>query len=132
MDLLCMDLFVLVQEGYAERILRRAGLALAALGPAMLLLGTVLPWLPEEYRLRGGAGWLYATNTLGSVAGSLCATWWLLPALGFAHAAWAIGVGIALLAAGLLPGRPLLALVPAPAAPPLPVAAAPGGGPAPR
>src|SRR5262249_53609109 len=44
MDLLCMDLFVLVQEGYAERILRRAGLALAALGPAMLLLGTALPW----------------------------------------------------------------------------------------
>jgi spermidine synthase len=98
-----MDLYALVEEGYAERIARRAGLALAALGPAMLLLGTALPWLLEEYRERGGAGWLYATNTLGSVAGSLSATWLLLPALGFARSAWAFGAAIALLSAALLP-----------------------------
>jgi spermidine synthase len=97
-----MDLLALVDTGYVERIARRAGLALAALGPAMLLLGTVLPWLLEEYRERGGAGWLYATNTLGAVAGSLCATWLLLPAFGFARSAWGIGAAIALLAAALL------------------------------
>jgi spermidine synthase len=108
-----MDLLAAAPPGYAARVLRRAGLALAALGPAMLLLGTALPWLLEEYRERGGAGWLYALNTLGSVAGSLCATWLLLPALGFARSAWAIGAGIALVAAGSVPRRRVLALAPA-------------------
>jgi predicted membrane-bound spermidine synthase len=96
-----MDLLVAGAEGYADRIARRSLLALATLGAPMLLLGTVLPWLLEEYRRRGGAGWLYATNTLGSVLGSLLATWVFLPTLGFAHTAWAIGAGVALLAAAL-------------------------------
>ena len=111
-----MDLLVAVEGGYAAHMLRRAGLALAALGPAMLLLGTVLPWLLDEYRERGGAGWLYAANTLGSVAGSLGATWLLLPALGFARTAWVVGSALALCAAAVLARRRALALVPAAAA----------------
>jgi len=74
----------------------------------MLLLGTALPWLLEEYRDRGGAGWLYATNTLGSVLGSLLATWVCLPLLGFARTAWVIGAGAVLLAATLRPRGRLL------------------------
>jgi spermidine synthase len=96
-----MDLLVSGTTGYAERIARRAAMALATLGVPMLLLGAVLPWLLEEYQKRGGAGWLYAQNTLGSVAGSLLATWCLLPTLGFARTAWAVGAGVALLAAGV-------------------------------
>jgi len=104
-----MDLLVQGTEGYGPRIARRALLALATLGGPMLLLGTVLPWLLEEYRDRGGTGWLYATNTLGSVLGSLLATWLGLPSLGFARTAWAIGAGAVLLAALLRPrGRILV------------------------
>jgi spermidine synthase len=104
-----MDILVQGTEGYGPRIARRALLALATLGVPMLLLGTVLPWLLEEYRDRGGAGWLYATNTLGSVLGSLLATWLCLPVLGFARTAWAIGAGAVLLAASVRPrGRILV------------------------
>jgi len=104
-----MDLFVQGTQGYGARIARRSLLALATLGTPMLLLGTVLPWLLEEYRDRGGAGWLYATNTLGSVLGSLLATWLFLPVLGFARTAWAIGAGAVLLAATVRPrGRVLV------------------------
>ena len=96
-----MDLVVQDTQAYGARIAWRSLLALATLGPPMLLLGTALPWLLEEYRDRGGAGWLYATNTLGSVLGSLLATWLCLPLLGFARTAWAIGAGAVLLAATL-------------------------------
>lgn len=106
-----MDLLVQGTQGYGARIARRGILALATLGAPMLLLGTLLPWLLEEYRDRGGAGWLYATNTLGSVLGSLLATWALLPLLGFARTAWAIGAATVLLAALLRPrGRALVVL----------------------
>jgi spermidine synthase len=111
-----MDLLAHGTEGYADRIARRSLLTLATLGAPMLLLGTVLPWLLEEYRQRGGAGWLYAANTLGSVLGSLLATWALLPALGFARTAWAIGAGVALLAAALRPRGFALGLAAAAAA----------------
>jgi spermidine synthase len=104
-----MDILVIGTEGYAERIARRSLLTVATLGLPMLLLGSVLPWLLEEYRARGGAGWLYAANTLGSVLGSLLATWSLLPSLGFARTAWAVGLGVAALAAVVRPrGRALV------------------------
>jgi spermidine synthase len=106
-----MDILVLGTEGYGARIARRSLLAVATLGGPMLLLGTVLPWLLEEYRDRGGAGWLYATNTLGSVLGSLLATWACLPLLGFARTAWAVGAGAVLLAAAVRArGRALVLL----------------------
>lgn len=105
-----MDLLVQGTQGYGPRIARRALLALGTLGIPMLLLGTVLPWLLEEYRDRGGTGWLYATNTLGSVLGSLVATWLCLPLLGFARTAWAIGAGSVLLAAILGPRGRILVL----------------------
>jgi len=99
-----MDVLAASQAGYAARIARRALLALAALGPPMLLLGSVLPWLLEQWRERGGAGWLYGANTAGCVLGSLAATFVLLPALGFARSAWCVGAGVALLAALVRPG----------------------------
>jgi spermidine synthase len=104
-----MDILALGTEGYAERIARRSLLSVATLGLPMLLLGSVLPWLLEEYRARGGAGWLYAANTFGSVLGSLLATFALLPSLGFARSAWAIGLGVSALAAAVRPrGRALV------------------------
>jgi hypothetical protein len=45
-----MDMLATSQDGYAALVTRRALLALAALGRALLLLGSVLPWLLEEYR----------------------------------------------------------------------------------
>lgn len=99
-----MDVLAASQDGYAALVTRRALLALAALGPAMLLLGSVLPWLLEEYHERGGTGWLYGANTVGCVLGSLVATFALLPTLGFARSAWCVGAGVAALAALVQPG----------------------------
>lgn len=78
-------------------------LSLVVVGPGVLLLATALPWFLESHPEPRQSGRLYALNTLGSVAGSLAAAWLLLPHLGFARAAWAIGLlvlGVALLRAG--------------------------------
>jgi spermidine synthase len=74
---------------------------LAALGPAVALLATVLPWSLEAFPAPAATGRLYAWNALGSVAGSLAAAWWVLPALGFATTSWALGLGVVALAAAL-------------------------------
>ena len=73
-------------------------LSLAMLGPAVLFLGMALPWYLEEYAEPESSGRLYAINTLGAVAGSLVAAWILLPTLGFARTAWALGVLASVLA----------------------------------
>jgi predicted membrane-bound spermidine synthase len=72
------------------------------LGPAVLMLGTCLPRLLDERDGTQAWGRLYATNTAGSVLGSLLAAWALLPSLGFARTAWLLAgwlLAVALLVA---------------------------------
>ena len=67
----------------------------------MLLLGMVLPWLLAEFGDPERCGWLYGSNTLGAVFGSLFAAWVLLPWLGFARSAWLMGLLIVVLGVAL-------------------------------
>ncbi len=84
----------------------RLGVALALMGPAVVAIGVVFPWLMERRPNPGDAGRLYAANTLSAVAGSLVAGWILLPILGFAATAWLAGVALAALGVALSgPGR---------------------------
>ncbi len=55
------------------------------------------------------SGWLYGLNTLGAVAGALVAALGLLPELGFAPTAWAVGAGVLVLSLGLRDGPRRLA-----------------------
>jgi spermidine synthase len=66
--------------------------AFVVVGPGMLLLGTCLPWVLDRYVAPEQWGRAYATNTLAAVAGALAGGWILLPALGFAHASWSLGI----------------------------------------
>jgi spermidine synthase len=74
-------------------------LTLAAIGPAVLCLATALPWYLEAHPDPAATGRLYGLNTLGSVAGSLVAAWGLLPVLGSARSAWALGLLVLAVAA---------------------------------
>ena len=87
------DTMDMVRNSYWAMIGVRLGYALAVLGLPMLVLGIVLPWLLEEHRETGETGRLYALNTAGAVVGSLATAWLLLPTLGFAWTAWALGGG---------------------------------------
>jgi spermidine synthase len=91
-------------DQYGLILARWLALSLATLGPAMLCLGTALPWYLDAYPQPERAGRLYGLNTLGAVAGSLSAAWLLLPLLGFARSAWLIG-GLVLALAFLLGER---------------------------
>jgi spermidine synthase len=94
-----MDILAWARWDYPALLARRFALSLATLGPAMLLLGMILPWLLEEYLEPRHCGWLYGINTAGSVLGSLIAAWILLPWLGFARTCWLLGTAVVVLAA---------------------------------
>lgn len=100
-----MDVLARAPDDYAWVLLRRFLLSLATLGPSMLLLGTVLPWLLEDYGEPRSCGWLYGINTAGSVLGALLGAWVLLPSLGFARASWLLGAGVVVFAAAQRGGR---------------------------
>ena len=85
-------------------------LSLGTIGPATLLLGTVLPWQLDARSEPARVGRLYAINTLGAVLGSLLAAWLLLPTLGFARSCWTLGIGTVLVALALSPRRAPLAI----------------------
>ncbi len=85
--------------------LARLGMSLLLLGPPMLLLGTVLPWLLDEQAHAVSQGRLYAVNTAGAIVGSLGAAWLLLPSLGFARTAWIAGLLLLLVSLPSLVGR---------------------------
>lgn len=78
--------------------------SILVLGPAIVLLGMVLPWCLETFPDPARTGRLYAFNTLGAVAGSLLAAWLFLPAAGFARTSWGVAAGVAVLA--LVASRP--------------------------
>jgi spermidine synthase len=117
--LLCGGAAILVGTPGVERIDLLAAIALphaavlalwllvtlAAIGPAMLLLATALPWFLEEISEPAATGLLYGLNTLGSVAGSLAAAWILLPWLGFARSSWLLGLLVVAVSASLQPPR---------------------------
>jgi hypothetical protein len=90
---------------YAYLVAKRLALSLGILGPSMLILGAVLPWLLEEHKEPYPAGLLYGVNTLGAVVGSLSTAWLLLPNLGFVRVAWLLGGVIAILALWRAPSR---------------------------
>ncbi len=77
---------------YVLLMLRWLGLALLVLGPAILMIGTALPLYLDRAAHAAEAGRIYAINTLGAVAGSLLASWVLIPNLGAARSSWLIGV----------------------------------------
>ncbi|MDB5218909.1 MAG: hypothetical protein JWO86_6836 [Myxococcaceae bacterium] len=81
------------------------GVSLLVLGPAMLLLGTCLPWILDAHVEPAQWGRSYAVNTIGAVAGSLVAAWIFLPAMGFTRTAWLLGAVLVLAALVALEGR---------------------------
>jgi spermidine synthase len=83
-------------------VLTWLGGSLPVLGLPMLLLGACLPWLLKDHVAPASWGRLYAVNTMGAVAGSLTTAWLLLPALGFARAAWLLG-GLVVVASLFVP-----------------------------
>lgn len=81
------------------------GVSLLVLGPAMLLVGTCLPWILDAHVEPAQWGRCYAVNTIGAVAGSLVAAWVLLPAVGLTRTAWLLGTMLVLAALGTLDGH---------------------------
>jgi len=86
-----LDLLAAFHGEYFEILARWFGVVLLIIGPAIVLLGMLLPWCMEHFGRPGDIGRLYGLNTLGAVTGSLATAWWLLPMLGFARASWLLG-----------------------------------------
>lgn len=80
--------------------------AFVLLCPATLPMGGTLPALERCARLSLGhaqaAGWLYAVNTGGAVAGVLAGTFLILPAMGFRESLWLFAGCSALAGVGAL------------------------------
>lgn len=91
------DQFAVTPSSWFGHAAYRFGLTFAALGPAMIALGSVLPRLLDAAQTPREWARLYATNTIAAVGGSLLAAWWCLPTIGFAATAWLFGaiVGLA-------------------------------------
>jgi len=93
-----------LQTTPAALTLIRFGLALLALAPATILMGSTMPMLSRFLARRsdelGGAfGELYAANTLGAILGTVLAGFFLIEILGLTGTLW-VGAGCTL-AAGL-------------------------------
>ena len=82
-------------EGGAEAAaLFQLGAAFAVLLPPTAFMGATLPLLARhsvrsEAEIGSRVGVLYAVNTAGAVAGTLCAAFWLMPELGLRRTVWA-------------------------------------------
>ena len=87
------------------------GLALVAMGPPVVLLGTSLPWLFDAAREPRDWGRLYAWNTFGCALGAIGAGWCLLPVVGPAELAIKTGIVLAALCCILLKRLPLAAMM---------------------
>ncbi len=67
--------------------------AFAVLLPPTAFMGATLPLLARhavrrEEEIASRVGVLYAVNTLGAIAGTLCAAFWLMPELGLRRTVW--------------------------------------------
>ena len=103
-----LDLAIGVSEVYTVTVATWFAISLLTVAPAVACLGTALPWCLDDTPDPGTTGRLYASNALGSVAGALVAAWGLLPVLGSSRSAWALGVGVVVLAACIAPRRRIL------------------------
>ena len=92
-------------SSYVLLQLLHLGMSLLLMGPPVLLLGTVLPWLLDEQANAAAQGRLYAVNTMGAIVGSLGAAWLLLPTLGSERTAWLAGLFLLLVSLPALAGR---------------------------
>ena len=70
-------------------------LSLYVLGPPILLLGILLPWVLDSQTNPKQWGFLYGLNALAAIFGALLTAWVLLPSFGFAKTAWMIGALVA-------------------------------------
>jgi len=88
--------------GPATKLVARAGVALVALLPATIALGTTIPLVAAHTRTLKSASWAYAANLAGAVAGTALATFYLLGSLGVSatnHVAVVIALVTAVVAA---------------------------------
>jgi spermidine synthase len=88
-------------------------LPLVLLLPATLAMGAVLPAMDGiTARLRGQAsavGGLYGANTLGAVAGTLAATFWIVPAVGFSRTQYLLALVNVICLVGVFALQPVAA-----------------------
>jgi len=98
------DLWGTAAGGYSLRAGIRVFVAMAVMGPAVILLGVALPWLLDEAKTPQAWSRVYAMNTIGAVMGSLSAAWLFMALLGPAKTSWIAGFVLA--AAGIVLVRP--------------------------
>ena len=84
----------LLEGGAAAATLFQLGAAFAVLLPPTAFMGATLPLLARhavrsETEIGSRVGVLYAVNTAGAIAGTLCAAFWLIPELGLRRTVWA-------------------------------------------
>jgi spermidine synthase len=107
----------LPEDGATVAALFQLGAAFSVLLPPTAFMGATLPLLARhavrsEAEIGSRVGVLYAVNTAGAIAGTLCAAFWLMPELGLRRTVWVgaalngVVFGLAVLlarAAGALP-----------------------------
>ncbi len=111
----------LPEGGFAVTLFQLAG-AFAVLLPPTAFMGATLPLLARhavrrEAEIASRIGLLYAVNTAGAIAGTLCAAFWLMPELGLRRTVWSGALLNALvfgMAALLARGAPLAPASPVP------------------
>jgi spermidine synthase len=104
----------LVEGAGAAAAVFQLGAAFAVLLPPTAFMGATLPLLARhavrsESEIGTRVGMLYAVNTAGAIAGTLCAAFWLMPELGLRRTVWvgaALNALIFALAARLARGAP--------------------------
>ncbi len=84
----------LPEGGAAAATLFQLGAAFAVLLPPTACMGATLPLLARhavrsQAEIGSRVGVLYAVNTTGAIAGTLCAAFWLIPELGLRRTVWA-------------------------------------------
>ena len=81
---------------YWTRIGGWLALSLAIMGPPMVTLGIVLPWILNSSVSPRQWGLFYGINTVGAVLGATITAWIFLPLVGFNGAAWLAGALVCL------------------------------------
>jgi len=89
-------------------------LAMAVIGPLLVVMGIQFPLLLDWSKSPSEWGLLHASNTVGAILGALCAAWILLPTFGLAPTSWLIAAllvfaGLVAAAEGATRGRWALA-----------------------